>query len=291
MCLGRVVTLAEVPVLIAAGTVAGVFSTVVGLASVVSYPALLAIGLPPLAANMTNTVALLFTGLGAAAGSRPELTGQAARIRRLGLITALGGGAGAALLLITSSQTFVRVAPVLIGGASLVLLLPLRRGGESSREDGPGGPDGGHGSREDGSGGAPGPHPGRRPPSRRGPHSEGNPWLLAGVFGVAVYVGYFGAAGGIVMLALLTAMVAQPLARTNAVKNILGAVANTVAAVAFAVLGHVDWAAVVPLAAGFIIGGWTGPALVRRLPAQALRILVAICGLAVAVKLGLSAYT
>ena len=64
-------------------------------------------------------------------------------------------------------------------------------------------------------------------------------------------------------LAMLTAMVAQPLARTNAVKNILGAVANTVAAVAFAVLGHVDWAAVVPLAAGFIIGGWTGPALVR----------------------------
>src|SRR5215831_14651450 len=79
MCLGRVVTLVEVAVLIAAGTVAGVFSTVVGLASVVSYPALLAIGLPPLSANMTNTVALLFTGLGAAAGSRPELTGQAAR--------------------------------------------------------------------------------------------------------------------------------------------------------------------------------------------------------------------
>ena len=261
MCLGRVVTLVEVPVLIAAGTVAGVFSTVVGLASVVSYPALLAIGLPPLSANMTNTVALLFTGLGAAAGSRPELTGQAARIRRLGLITALGGGAGAALLLITSSQTFVRVAPVLIGAASLVLLLPLRRGGEPGRADGP------------------------------GPRSERNPWLLAGVFGVAIYVGYFGAAGGIVMLALLTAMVAQPLARTNAVKNILGAVANTVAAVAFAVLGHVDWAAVVPLAAGFIIGGWTGPALVRRLPAQMLRILVAVCGLAVAVKLGLSAYT
>jgi uncharacterized membrane protein YfcA len=267
MCLGRVVTLVEVPVLIAAGAVAGVFSTVVGLASVVSYPALLAIGLPPLSANMTNTVALLFTGLGAAAGSRPELTGQAARIRRLGLITALGGGAGAALLLITSSQTFIRVAPVLIGAASLVLLLPLRRGGDPGRADAPGRADG------------------------PGPRSERNPWLLAGVFGVAVYVGYFGAAGGIVMLALLTAMVAQPLARTNAVKNILGAVANTVAAVAFAVLGHVDWAAVVPLAAGFIIGGWTGPGLVRRLPAQMLRILVAVCGLAVAVKLGLSAYT
>jgi uncharacterized membrane protein YfcA len=110
------------------------------------------------------------------------------------------------------------------------------------------------------------------------------------VFAVTIYIGYFGAAGGIVMLALLTAAVAEPLARTNAVKNILGAVANMVAAAAFAVFGHVDWAAVVPLAAGFVAGGWTGPALVRRIPAKVLRSAVAACGLAVAVKLGISAY-
>jgi uncharacterized membrane protein YfcA len=110
------------------------------------------------------------------------------------------------------------------------------------------------------------------------------------VFGVAVYVGYFGAAAGIVMLALLTVMLTEPLARTNAVKNILGGVANTVAAAAFAVFGHVDWAAVVPLAAGFLAGGWAGPALVRRIPARVLRIGVAVCGLAVAVRLGVSAY-
>src|SRR6266513_5650586 len=134
MCLGRVVTVAEALVLVAAGVVAGVISTVVGLASVVSYPALLTIGLPPLAANMTNTVALLFTGVGAAAGSRPELAGQATRIRRLGTIAAVGGGAGAALLLITPPQTFVRVAPVLIGAASLALLAPSRQ----DRAPGPG---------------------------------------------------------------------------------------------------------------------------------------------------------
>jgi uncharacterized protein len=92
------------------------------------------------------------------------------------------------------------------------------------------------------------------------------------------------------MLALLIAMVAEPLARVNAVKNMLGAIGNAVAAVAFAVLGHVDWAAVVPLAAGFLVGGWTGPALVRRIPGRVLRIGVAVCGLAVAVKLGISAY-
>jgi uncharacterized protein len=266
VCLGRVVTVAEALALIAAGVVAGVFSTVVGLASIVSYPALLAIGLPPLPANMTNTVALLFTGVGAAAGSRPELTGQGGRVRRLAVIAAAGGAAGAALLLITPSQTFVRVAPVLIGVASLALLVRPRRDPES-RAGAPGtGGEPGHSDRERSGG------------------------LLAGVFGVAVYVGYFGAAAGIVMLALLTMMLAEPLARTNAVKNILGGVANTVAAVAFAVFGYVDWAAVAPLAAGFLIGCWAGPALVRRIPAQVLRVVVAVCGLAVAVRLGVSAY-
>jgi len=264
------VTVAEVLALAAAGVAAGVISTVVGLASVVSYPALLAIGLPPLAANMTNTVALLFTGVGAAAGSRPELAGQATRVRRLGTIAALGGGAGAALLLITSPHTFVRLAPVLIGAASLALLAPSRQDRAPPHDAGPG-------------------HDGRRRDAGPG-RDERRPWLLAGVFGVAVYIGYFGAAGGIVMLALLIAMVAEPLARVNAVKNMLGAIGNAVAAVAFAVLGHVDWAAVVPLAAGFLVGGWTGPALVRRIPGRVLRIGVAVCGLAVAVRLGLSAY-
>ena len=349
MCFGRVVTLVEALGLIVAGTLAGVFSTVVGLASLVSYPALLAIGLPPVSANMTNTVSLLFTGLGAAAGSRPELAGQGARIRRLALVTALGGGAGAALLLITPAQAFTLVAPVLIGASSLLLLIQPRRDRKSRRGGDPGGPPrswaslagiracptrswaslagiraGRPGAGRPWRGSGPARRGAGRPwrgsgPARRGagrpwrgsgpadaerdghggraagdhgqpPLRERHPWLLAGVFGVAVYVGYFGAAGGIMMLAVLGAMVAEPLARTNAVKNILGMVANTVAAVAFAVFGHVDWAAVVPLAAGFVIGGWTGPALVRRIPAQALRILIVVCGLAVATKLGLSVY-
>jgi uncharacterized membrane protein YfcA len=297
------VTVTEGLALVAAGVAAGVISTVVGLASVVSYPALLAIGLPPLAANMTNTVSLLFTGVGAAMGSRPELTGQVTRVRRLGTIAALGGGAGAALLLITPSQTFVRLAPILIGVASLALLPPsrqdraARRGAGLDRDE----RRRGAGPDRDGHGCGAGPD---RDDRRRGagPDRDGHgcgagpdrderrPWLLAGVFGVAVYIGYFGAAGGIVMLALLIAMVAEPLARVNAVKNMLGAIGNAVAAVAFAVFGHVDWAAVVPLAAGFLVGGWTGPALVRRIPGQVLRIGVAVCGLVVAVTLGISAY-
>ena len=296
-------TVTEGLALVAAGAAAGVLSTVVGLASVVSYPALLAIGLPPLAANMTNTVSLLFTGVGAAVGSRPELTGQVTRVRRLGTIAALGGGAGAALLLVTPSQTFVRLAPVLIGAASLALLPPSRQDRAARRGAGVdrdqchhgAGPDRdechhGAGPDRDGDGRGAGPDRDERRRDAEPGRDERRPWLLAGVFGVAVYIGYFGAAGGIVMLALLIAMVAEPLARVNAVKNMLGAIGNAVAAVAFAVFGHVDWAAVVPLAAGFLVGGWTGPALVRRIPGPALRIGVAVCGLAVAVKLGISAY-
>ena len=285
-------TVTEGLALVAAGVAAGVISTVVGLASVVSYPALLAIGLPPLAANMTNTVSLLFTGVGAAVGSRPELTGQVTRVRRLGTIAALGGGAGAALLLVTPSQTFVRLAPILIGAASLALLPPSRQDRAARRGAGRDRDECHHGAGldRDGHGCGAGLDRDERPCGAGPGRDERRPWLLAGVFGVAVYIGYFGAAGGIVMLALLIAMVAEPLARVNAVKNMLGAIGNAVAAVAFAVFGHVDWAAVVPLAAGFLVGGWTGPALVRRIPGPVLRIGVAVCGLAVAVKLGISAY-
>lgn len=249
-------TAAEVVALIGIGITAGIVSTVASLASVVSYPALLAFGLPPLTANMTNTVALLFTGAGAAAGSRPELTGQAARVRRFGLVAALGGAAGAALLLGTPASAFERAAPVLIAAASLVLL--AQPGGHRQRA---------------------------QRPSR-----ERSPALLAALCCVAVYVGYFGAAGGILLLAVLTTMLPEPLARTNAIKNAISGLANAVAAVAFAVLGHVDWAVVAPLAGGFLIGGWTGPALVRRLPGRALRFIVGLCGLGVAVKLGIDAY-
>jgi uncharacterized membrane protein YfcA len=249
------VTAADVLALIGAGALAGVVSTVAGLASVISYPVLLAFGLPPLTANVTNTVALTFTSAGAAAGSRPELAGQGRRVRRLGLVTAVGGAAGAALLLLTPPGAFEFVAPALIGGSSLVLLLqPLIRRpfGQASGED-------------------------SRP-------------LRAAIFCVAVYVGYFGAAGGILMLAALSAMLNEPLARTNAVKNVVSGLANAVAAVGFAAFGPVRWTFVLPLAAGFLVGGWTGPAIVRRLPGPVLRTVVGVAGLAIAVKLGIAAY-
>src|SRR5580658_1957862 len=105
--------LTEVLVLIGAGTLGGIFSTVVAIASLVTYPVLLALGVPPLSANMTNTVSLVLTGAGSVAGSRPELAGHGRRVLRLGAITALGGAAGAAVLLGTPASNFVVVVPVL----------------------------------------------------------------------------------------------------------------------------------------------------------------------------------
>ncbi len=110
------------------------------------------------------------------------------------------------------------------------------------------------------------------------------------MFAVAVYVGYFGAAGGILMLAVLLHMFRESLARTNALKNVIAGLANAVAGIGFAIFGPVRWTAVVPLAAGFLIGGWIGPSVVRRLPARGLRVFIGVGGLALAIRLGAGVY-
>ncbi|HEY2130396.1 MAG TPA: sulfite exporter TauE/SafE family protein [Streptosporangiaceae bacterium] len=270
-------SVADLVVLAVAGIAAGIVSTVAALASLVSYPVLLALGLPPLTANVTNTVSLSFTAVGAAAGSRPELAGQAARVGRLGVVTALGGAVGAAILLLTPASSFEAAAPVLIGGASLVLLL----------QPSPGDPAPAVGLAQVAPAQA---ADSARPPDPAAPARERSKARLAMLFLVAVYVGYFGAAGGILMLAVLIPMLSQPLARTNAVKNVINGLANGVAAIGFAAFGPVRWAAVLPLGAGFLIGGWIGPMLVRRIPGRLLQILIALGGVGLAVRLGLSAY-
>jgi uncharacterized membrane protein YfcA len=250
--------LSEALVLLAAGTLGGVFSTVVAIASLVTYPVLLALGVPPLSANMTNTVSLVLTGAGSVAGSKPELTGQQDRVLRLAVITALGGLTGAVVLLLAPASTFTAVAPVLIGVASLVLLVQpkitaLAPGPESSAT-------------------------GRQPAH------------VAGLFAVAVYVGYFGAAAGVMLLVVLSAMIAEPLVRVNAIKNAVSGVANCMAAICFAIFGSVRWLFVGPLAAGFLLGGWLGPKIARRVPAPTLRIIVSLCGIGLAARLGIIAY-
>ena len=247
--------MADVLWLVGAGVLAGIVSVVASLATLVSYPALLAVGLSPLSANVTNTMALVSVGLGSALGAKPELADQRARLVRLGLLNAAGGGIGAALLLLTPASAFEAAVPWLVAAASAVLLAPARLRRFGRDED-----------------------------------RETSVGLQAVVFAVAVYTGYFGAAGGVLVLAALTAMLAEPIARLIAMKNVISSAANAVAAVAFAVFGPVSWAAVLPLAAGFFVGGAIGPSIVRRLPGEPLRVGIALCGLGVAVTLGWDAY-
>src|SRR6202012_5220004 len=132
-------TLTDALILLATGIAAGIASTVFSLASLVSYPVLLALGLPPLTANVTNTVSLVLTGAGSAIGSGPELTGQAPRVRRVGLVPALGGATGAAVLLLSPANAFELVVRLLTAGPAVLLLthprvksLSARPGGERS---------------------------------------------------------------------------------------------------------------------------------------------------------------
>jgi uncharacterized protein len=197
--------------LLAAGIGGGIAGTMASVASVVSYPALLALGLPPLAANVTNTMSLVFCVPGAVLGGRTELAGQRPRIVRFGAVVAAGGALGAAILLLAPPGAFALAVPVLIGSAAVVVLLQPKLRALS-------------------------PRPGAEQSKRR----------LAVMFCVAAYLGYFGAAGGVLLLAAL--------------------------------------------AAGFLIGGYAGQRLVRHLPVAVLRVIVALAGLALAVKLGISAY-
>src|ERR1700749_4919484 len=210
-------TFSEALLLLAAGTLGGIFSTAVSIASLVTSPALLALGVPPLSANMTNTVSLVLTGAGSVIGSKPELTGQGRRVIRLGIVTAAGGAVGAAVLLVTPASTFTAVVPVLIGGASLVLLVQPRIKSLS-------------------------------------PSADGGNTVVYGeaLFAVAMYVGYFGAAAGVMLLVVLSMMIDESLVTVNAVKNAVSGMANAMAAVCFAWFGDVRWVFVAPPPDGFM---------------------------------------
>jgi uncharacterized membrane protein YfcA len=158
-------------------------------------------------------------------------------------------------LLVTPASTFTFVVPVLIGTASLLLLVQPKI-------------------------------------TRLAPTADGGHRLAhrAALFVVAVYVGYFGAAAGVMLLVVLGAIIDESLVKVNAVKNAVSGMANAMAAVGFALFGDVRWTFVAPLAAGFLIGGWIGPKIARRVPAGAFRVFVSLGGIGLAVKLGISAY-
>lgn len=282
--------LLDVPILLLAGFGAGVVGSAAGLASLISYPILLAIGLPPVTANVTNTVALIGSSIGSVFGSRLELRGQD-DLRRHLPVAMLGGAAGAALLLLGPPGTFQRLVPYLVAGASLLLLtgprlrkLRGRRTADTRSADARTADVRSADVRSvdlRSAGQAPGPtaNPGRRP------RSVG---VRVGLFLTCLYGGYFGAAAGVMILALLLTATGKSLPRANAAKNLLLCVANATAAVGFVVFADVRWAAVIPLGLGCVAGGVVGPAIVRRLPPDLVRIAIGIAGLALAVDLAVT---
>jgi uncharacterized membrane protein YfcA len=256
---GRALTLTEALLLVAAGVGAGLTGSIAGLASLVSYPALLAVGLPPVAANVTNTTAMMATTAGAAAGSRLELRGQRRRLLVLSGQMAAGGLVGAALLLTTPAQAFEAVVPWLVALGSVLLLArdQLRTWAVRTR------------------------------PVARTRRAAALGWPLVLIL-VGAYGGYFGAGSGVILLATLAVRDSEPLAVTNAVKNIGTGVANVVATVVYLFLAPVDPAAAAALGAGALLGAWLGPRIVRVMPERPLRYAIALAGLGLAGWLWLS---
>jgi uncharacterized protein len=239
--------------LAAAGVVAGTIGAAGGITSLVSYSALLAVGVPPLPATVSNLVASVACWPGSALTSRRELAGTRYLLFRVLPIAAIAAGVGSMLLLSTPAGVFSRVVPFLIALASLTLLSqPWLTAGAAHNA------------------------------------SQTRPlaWLLVTL--VSIYAGYFGAGSGIMLLAILLVLFDDRLPEANAIKNMLVGVTSLAAAVIFVCAHPVDWAVVAPLAIGLFGGSMIGPVVARRLPARIVRWAVAALGLALATELWLN---
>lgn len=236
----------------AAGLAAGCINVVVGSGSLITFPTLIALGYPPVVANVSNTVGLVPGAAAGAYGYRRELDGQRTRVVRLGLASVIGAVIGGLLLLTLPAATFGIVVPVLIAIACVLVVAQPRLsawlGGRAA-------------------------------------HPHGGPWLMLGVMASGVYGGYFGAAQGVILMALLGIFLDEDLQRVNAVKNVLAGVVNGAAAILFILITHVDWAVAFWIAVGAATGGTVGASIGRRLPAWALRAVIVVVGATAIVKL------
>ena len=237
----------------AAGLAAGTVNVIVGSGSLITFPTLLALGYPPVLANVSNNVGLVPGNVSATVAYRSALVGQRHRLIRVGSASLLGGLLGAVLLLALPGDVFKAAVPALIALASVLMAFQprLRAGLE-----------------------------------RRGGRSAAGGWgFLLGIFLTGVYGGYFGAAQGVIVISLLAICVDDDLQRLNGTKNALVLVVNAAASACFIAGTHVAWSVAGLIAVGSIIGGQVGGRLGRRLPAPVLRWCVVAVGLVVAVVL------
>jgi uncharacterized membrane protein YfcA len=247
------VSILEAIAILAAGGVAGMINVVVGSGTLLTFPILLAFGYAPVVANVSNTVGLVPGSVAGAVGYRRELRGQRRRALPLLLASVAGAIAGATLLLTLPASAFRAIVPAFIAAALGLILLQPRLGAWLS---------------------------GRRPPT-----SAPGAWTTTGVLSSGVYGGYFGAAQGILLLAILGLGVDDELQRINALKVVLAGLVNLVAGVVFVAAAHVAWGAAVLIAVGSTVGGVIGARAGRKLPAAWLRAVIVAVGVAAIVRL------
>ncbi|MET9920338.1 sulfite exporter TauE/SafE family protein [Streptomyces sp. NPDC006435] len=248
----------EMLAVFAAGISAGTINTIVGSGTLITFPVLLATGLPPVTATVSNALGLIPGSISGAIGYREELTGQRRRVLRLSVAALIGGFTGAVLLLALPSTAFETIVPILVALALvLVILQPRISKAVQRRRDRDGTP----------------------------AHADGGPPLFVGLMLASVYGGYFTAAQGIIYLSLMGMLLDDTMQRLNAVKNVLAAIVNSIAALFFLFVADFDWTAVVLIAVGSAIGGQIGAKIGRRLSPTVLRVLIVAVGTVAIVQL------
>ena len=237
----------------AAGLAAGTINVIVGSGSLITFPTLLALGYPPVLANVSNNVGLVPGSASAVVAYRRELEGQRSRLVKLGAASLTGGITGAVLLLALPSSVFKAAIPVLVLLATVLMAVQPRVSAWLA--------------------------------ARGERHIHGGAPLLIGVFLTGIYGGYFGAAQGVILISLLAIFIDDGLQRLNGTKNFLALVVNGVAAIVFILSTHIDWTVAALIAAGSIIGGQLGGHYGRRLRADILRVCIVVVGLGVSITL------
>ncbi|MFY4467568.1 sulfite exporter TauE/SafE family protein [Bifidobacterium longum subsp. longum] len=280
-----------------AGIGAGFVGYAVGASSLVSYPALLAFGIPPVLANASNTVGVVGTGIGGVMGARKELKGQVVRSITYVVIGAFGGVAGAFLLLKLDPSVFEFAAPVLILLSSLIIAINPRGRMQAKQAAADATAQLKHieateaTDATDAAKRATTPTAPHRPPEQLvQPMSQDSWWVWLGVVAVAIYSGYFGAGAGTLALAMLDAAKIGPFHKINALKTLIGTGANISASVVFIIQGAVDWPAAIMLCIGCFIGGYIAPSITRKIPANIMRAAAVIAGIILTIDLGLKTY-
>jgi uncharacterized membrane protein YfcA len=245
---------AEIVALAFAGLGAGAINTLVGSGTLITFPVLIAFGYQPVIANVTNTVGLVPGSVSGAIGYRRELAGQRERALRLVPASVAGALTGATLLLTLPASAFKAIVPVFIGLALILTVLqPRISRALAAREV--------------------------------ELHPHGGATTLVALYLVGIYGGYFGAAQGVIMLAILGVTLPETLQRTNAIKNVLSGVVNGVAGVVFMFAAHVDWEPASILAIASITGAQLGARYGRRLPEPGLRAVIVAVGTFAIVRL------